>query len=41
MRDLVEDRVHDVFDVAQIKMRITFCDALNEFRLDHFFAPMK
>src|SRR5690606_11168180 len=38
--DLVEDRAHDVFDIALKEMRITAGDNLNEFRFDHGFKPL-
>src|SRR5690606_12723517 len=37
--DLVKDRVDDVFDVAQKKMRIAIGDALHQLGLDHRVAP--
>lgn len=33
--DFVQNRIHDVFDVALIKMRITFRNSLDKFRFYH------
>ena len=39
MGDFVEDGIHNVFDIPQIEVGIAFSDALDEFRLDHFWPP--
>src|ERR1700683_1573749 len=41
IRDLAENCVDDVFNVALIKMRIAGRHALDEFRLDHRMSPTR
>jgi hypothetical protein len=33
--DLIKDRVHDVFDIPLVKMRVVLGNTLNQFGFDH------
>src|SRR5690606_5325592 len=39
--DFLEDRIHDVLDIAQKEMRIPVCNGLDQLGLDHGNFPRK